>query len=177
MVSDAEALWLIENDRICTVYLCIGMIAAAPGWLALMYDPSWEYTDTLVCLGTGVNCVIYFLTLGLEVLFGRSVKKPADPDRAREKKNESLFRSKNGGFFSLRGVMTVFRTGSVRAMIGAWVHYFAFDIVVGRMMALDAEEVGISKLIVAPLLVITVAVGPLGPLLYVMIRVATTTFA
>lgn len=55
----------------------------------------------------------------------------------------------------------------------AWAHFLAFDLFVGRWIYLDGRERGISALLMAPMLFLTLMLGPLGFLLYVVLRGVT----
>lgn len=55
------------------------------------------------------------------------------------------------------------------ATIG-WVHFLAFDLFVGRWAYLDSRERGISALLMAPVLFLTLMIGPVGLLLYLALR-------
>lgn len=52
----------------------------------------------------------------------------------------------------------------------AWAHFLAFDLFVGRWIYLDGRERGISAFLMAPVLFITLMLGPLGFLLYLVLR-------
>jgi hypothetical protein len=52
----------------------------------------------------------------------------------------------------------------------AWAHFLAFDLFVGRWIYLDGRERGISALLMAPVLFLTLMLGPLGFLLYLVLR-------
>ncbi|MBF5044988.1 DUF4281 domain-containing protein [Aggregicoccus sp. 17bor-14] len=55
------------------------------------------------------------------------------------------------------------------ATIG-WVHFLAFDLFVGRWAYLDARERGVSPWLMAPVLLLTLMMGPLGLLAYLGLR-------
>jgi apolipoprotein N-acyltransferase len=55
----------------------------------------------------------------------------------------------------------------------AWAHFLAFDLFVGRWIYLDGYEGGISALLLAPVLFLTLMLGPLGFLLFLVLRVTT----
>ena len=55
-----------------------------------------------------------------------------------------------------------------------WVHYLAFDLFVGSWQVRDAQERGIPHLAVVPSLILTFLFGPVGLLLYFIIRLAKT---
>ncbi len=52
----------------------------------------------------------------------------------------------------------------------AWVHFLAFDLFVGRWAYLDSQERGIHPLVMAPVLLCTFMLGPIGYLLYLGVR-------
>ncbi len=52
----------------------------------------------------------------------------------------------------------------------AWTHYLVFDLFVGTWEAKDAQKNGISHWALIPCLLLTLFVGPIGFLLYMVIR-------
>src|SRR5262249_61298475 len=56
--------------------------------------------------------------------------------------------------------------GSPAGATIAWVHFLAFDLFVGRWVYLDSRERQVSPWLMAPLLFLTVMLGPAGLLLY-----------
>jgi hypothetical protein len=63
--------------------------------------------------------------------------------------------------------------GSEAGATIAWAHFLAFDLFVGRWIYLDSRERGLSAWLVSPLLVLTLLVGPLGLLGYLVARAST----
>lgn len=59
----------------------------------------------------------------------------------------------------------------------AWAHFLAFDLFVGRWTYLDGHERGISALLMAPVLFLTLMLGPIGFLLYLVLRSVTTRYS
>jgi hypothetical protein len=51
-----------------------------------------------------------------------------------------------------------------------WAHFIAFDLFVGRWIHLDSRERGIHPLVMAPVLVLTILLAPLGLLAYLLLR-------
>jgi len=72
------------------------------------------------------------------------------------------------GFSSLHGVAAFF--SSPYALTAGWVHYLVFDLFVGAWETRDAKRRGIPHLLVIPCLVVTLVVGPVGLLLYIVLR-------
>jgi hypothetical protein len=52
----------------------------------------------------------------------------------------------------------------------AWIHFLAFDLFVGRWIYRDGRERGIGALPLAAVLLLTLLLGPLGLLLYLLLR-------
>jgi hypothetical protein len=60
--------------------------------------------------------------------------------------------------------------GSPEGATIAWVHFLAFDVFVGRWIYLDSQERRFSPLLTAPILFLTLMLGPLGFLCYLVLR-------
>ena len=80
----------------------------------------------------------------------------------------SLFGRTPGGFSTLAGVGMLFSNPWV--LLAGWVYYLAFDLLVGSWELQDAQEHGISHLLVLPCLALTFLFGPAGWLLYTILR-------
>ncbi len=73
---------------------------------------------------------------------------------------------------TLEGVTTLFSIPQV--VLAGWIHYLVFDLFVGAWQSRDAARRGIPHLLVAPCLVLTLMLGPLGLLAYLVVRFART---
>ena len=71
-------------------------------------------------------------------------------------------------FTTLVGVMALFDSPG-GATIG-WIHYLAFDLFVGIWIARNADAHKISRWLQAPILFFTLMAGPIGLLLYLLLR-------
>lgn len=71
-------------------------------------------------------------------------------------------------FTTLAGIMAIFDTPG-GATIG-WVHYLAFDLFVGIWAARNADRRGINRIIQLPILFFILMAGPLGLVLYLILR-------
>lgn len=60
--------------------------------------------------------------------------------------------------------------GTPEAFVVAWIHFAAFDLFVGRWIYLDSRERQVHALIMAPILFLTLMLGPAGFLGYLGIR-------
>lgn len=76
----------------------------------------------------------------------------------------------SGGFQSLADVSTLFQNPWV--LLVGWIHYLAFDLFVGTWEVRDAAANGISHWLIIPCLVLTFMFGPVGFLLYLLVRTA-----
>ena len=74
-------------------------------------------------------------------------------------------------FSTLEGVMSL--QGNALAALVGWIHYLAFDLIIGWLIANDAEQIGLRRWAVVPALMLTFMLGPVGWLTYLLIRVLT----
>ena len=81
-----------------------------------------------------------------------------------------LSRGGGGGFGSIEEVRALFADD--HALTAGWVHYLAFDLVVGTLIARDAARSGVSALFTVPALALTFLFGPAGMLVYLVARLA-----
>ncbi len=124
----------------------IANTTALIGWILLAVAPRWSWTRWLVISGT-IPLLLAAAYLVLIVLF---------------------FGASDGGFDSLANVMKLFSSPNV--VLAAWIHYLAFDLFVGSWEVRDAQKSGVSHWFVIPCLVFTFLLGPIGFLLYHIVR-------
>lgn len=131
-----------------TMYLALNL-GVLPFWALLIFLPHARITELLV------HSVMMPLVLGVTYawLLATALSLPA-PEGA--------------GFSSLEGLMKLFTVEM--ALVAAWSHYIVFDLFVGAWEARDAQRVGLHHLLLAPCLVLTLLVGPIGLLSYIMVR-------
>lgn len=72
----------------------------------------------------------------------------------------SRFSGMGGGFDSLDNVAILM--SDRWALLAGWVHYLAFDLFVGAVMAARMDSAGVSRLVQTPILLSTFMLGPLG---------------
>jgi len=82
----------------------------------------------------------------------------------------TTFGSSPGGFSTLPAVATLF--SNPWALLAGWIHYLAFDLLVGSWEVRDARDRGVPHVLVLPCLVLTFLFGPAGWLLYMSVRSA-----
>ena len=119
-----------------------------PGWALLILLPRWKWTLSVICAG-----IIPFI-LGLVYLGLALSQVPAWPE--------------GGGFGSAAEVAILFSNPYL--LTGGWVHYLAFDLFVGSWEVQDAQRHNISHWMVVPCLVFTFMLGPIGLVLYLLLR-------
>ncbi len=76
-----------------------------------------------------------------------------------------------GGFNSIAQVRSLFQND--KALTAGWFHYLAFDLFVGTWVARDGIEriaSPLARLILVPCLAVTFMFGPIGFLLYQLVR-------
>lgn len=78
------------------------------------------------------------------------------------------FGGSEGGFSSLPDVARLFSNPWL--LLAGWLHYLAFDLLIGSWEVRDARERGVPHLLVVPCLILTFLFGPAGWLLYLGIR-------
>ncbi|MGN6147728.1 MAG: ABA4-like family protein [Rhizomicrobium sp.] len=120
-------------------------------WLLLIVAPRWKGTDLLV------HSMAVPVVIGLTYawLIARAFLGEGAP---------------GASFSSLAGVMSFF-TSPVAATAG-WIHYLVFDLFIGAWESRDAQRRGIPHWAVIPCLIVTLLFGPIGFLLYLILRMA-----
>jgi hypothetical protein len=79
-------------------------------------------------------------------------------------------RGSEGGFSSLAAVAQLF--GNRWLLLAGWVHYLAFDLFIGAWETRDAMARRVPRLLLAPCLLMTFMLGPIGLLCYHGLRAA-----
>jgi hypothetical protein len=77
-----------------------------------------------------------------------------------------------GGFGSISQVRELFANDWL--LLAGWVHYLAFDLFVGSWQVRDAQKHRIPHLALIPSLILTFLFGPVGFLVYLLIRLPRT---
>lgn len=80
------------------------------------------------------------------------------------------FAGSNGNFSSLAGVQALF-TNPFNLLAG-WVHYLAFDMLIGAWITRTAQAEKIPHLLILPCLALTFLFGPAGFLTFTALRAA-----
>ena len=75
-------------------------------------------------------------------------------------------------FGTLDGVMSLFQDKTL--VTAGWVHYLAFDLMVGIWIKRNSLKFGINHWLIIPCLLLTFMLGPVGLLIYLLIRFIKT---
>ena len=70
--------------------------------------------------------------------------------------------------YSIAGLRALFMSDG--GIVLGWTHYLAFDLFVGLWIARDADAKGFSRIVQLPILFATLMAGPIGLLLWLIIR-------
>lgn len=73
-----------------------------------------------------------------------------------------------GDFLSIGGIKALFASDG--GIVIGWTHYLAFDLFIGQWIAKDADHKGFSRLAQAPILLLTLLAGPIGLLIWLVVR-------
>lgn len=126
----------------------IVFLTAAPFWFLMIVLPAWSWTRRIVSspLIAAPAAAIYAI-LAVPRL-GELLPAVSQP--------------------TIESVSTLLGTPEGTAL--GWAHFIAFDLFLGRWMYLDARDRGVNALLMAPILVLTILLGPLGFLAYLAVR-------
>jgi hypothetical protein len=119
--------------------------AAVAGWTALVLLPRW--TILLDGLRYGLIGALSLAYAALVMVY---------------------FTGAGGGFGSIAAVRTLFASDPV--LLAGWLHYLAFDLFVGIWIAGQADALGLSRWLQAPILLATFMFGPLGLAVFLLWR-------
>jgi hypothetical protein len=115
-------------------------------WLILIIAPHWKYTERIVQLGVIPLLLAIIYTYLIAFNIGSS----------------------EGGFDSLESVGKLFQNPYL--LLAGWIHYLAFDLWVGSWEVGDARKNKIPHFLIIPCLVFTFFFGPVGLLMYILVR-------
>ncbi|MBY0436428.1 MAG: DUF4281 domain-containing protein [Cyclobacteriaceae bacterium] len=116
------------------------------GWILMAVAPRWKWTKKIVLSGL-LPLVLGLVYLMLIVVF---------------------FGKSEGDFSSLEGVGKLFENPF--ALTAGWIHYLAFDMFIGAWEINDSQRLGIHHGWVVPCLFFTFMFGPIGLILYFIVR-------
>ena len=147
MLAEVDYLSYIMTPEIIFT-LCSNM--AILGWIIMAVAPRWKFTHLIVTSGA-----VSFVLAG--VYFWIIV---------------TTFGEAEGNFSSLQGVIQLFQNPN--AVLAGWIHYLAFDLFIGAWILKNSQQQGIHHLLIIPVLFLTLMFGPIGLLIYLVIRAIKT---
>jgi hypothetical protein len=118
-----------------------------PQWILMIFVPNWQWTQRLV--NSYIIPIILAVIYAFYVLSGMG-----DLD----------FKA----FSTLVGVKNLFTVE--QGVLAGWIHYLCFDLFVGSWVYNNSRERGVKHILVIPCLFFCFMLGPIGLLLYLIIR-------
>ena len=120
------------------------------GWLVLLFAPFWK---------NRVYYVFGLIIILFAIIYAWLIFSQFDP---------GIFKS----FGTLDGVAGLF--SDKRMLLAGWVHFLAFDLLAGIYITRSAQAHQINHWLITPALALTFMLGPVGVLVYTLIRVVKT---
>ncbi len=122
-----------------------------PMWILMITIPNWKVTQFLMQKRVIpiILSILYFFYVVQE-----------------------FFSSGMMDFGTLASVMNIFTKES--AVLAGWLHYLAFDLLIGIWMLEQNKNIQISSLVMLPCLLGTFMFGPFGFLLFTIIKTVKT---
>jgi ABA DEFICIENT 4-like len=121
-------------------------VVAFAGWALLFFAPRGPRVAAYVLyLCVGLLCLAYAVMFTVQL--------------------DEYFR---GDLTGIAGIRALFATDG--GIVIGWTHYLAFDLFIGQWIAKDADHKGFSRLAQSPILLLTLLAGPIGLLVWLVIR-------
>ncbi|MGB5818379.1 MAG: ABA4-like family protein [Saonia sp.] len=130
-----------------TEVFSLANMAAMPMWLLMILLPKWKATRFLI----DFKVIPLLLSAVYAIYIFQAIRIGGGMD-----------------FGSLASVMALFTEEN--AVLAGWVHYLAFDLLVGMWILDQNKTLGIHQLLIAPCLIGTFMFGPIGFLLFIIIK-------
>lgn len=134
-----------------TTVFSIANALVLPMWLLLLIAPNWKVTRFLIDFKV--------IPLVLAVIYAFYVIT-------------GLIHTGMPDFGDLQSVMALFT--EQEAVLAGWIHYLSFDLLVGMWMVNQNRTLGIHKGLMFPCLLGTFMFGPLGFLLFMILKFSKT---
>ncbi|TLF45762.1 ABA4-like family protein [Maribacter aurantiacus] len=130
-----------------TIVFSLANILVLPMWVLMIFLPKWRPTGFLID-----NKIIPIVLSGLYVFYILQV----------------LISNGMMDFGSLKSVMELFTIEN--AALAGWIHYLAFDLLIGMWMIDQNKDLNLHQVLMAPCLFLTFMFGPLGFLLFMVLK-------
>jgi hypothetical protein len=130
-----------------TEIFSIASTAAMLMWVLMIFLPKWKATRFLIDYKVIpiLLSIIYAIYIFIAIRIGGMMD-----------------------FGSLESVMSLFTEEN--AVLAGWIHYLSFDLLIGMWMLNQNEKIGIHHLLLVPCLLGTFMFGPIGFLLFMIIK-------
>jgi hypothetical protein len=123
-------------------------LLAVPFWALMILLPKWSWTTRIVRSPLIVLPIVAIYAALIAPDFANVWASVSNP--------------------TLDGVAELL--GSPAGAAAGWAHMIAFDLFVGRWSYLDSRERGVPVLLMAPILFLTIMLGPIGLAAYLAVR-------
>lgn len=129
----------------------VGNTAVLPVWLLMLFAPRWRYTQMLA----NSYAVVLLLAVMYAIIAFTFIGAIAEAD-----------------FMRLQGIKNLFLSAGKHDyfVTAAWFHYLAFDLAVGTHIFREGQRLEIPHLLLVPCLLFTFVLGPVGFLLFYVVR-------
>ena len=125
----------------------IGGLSAMPMWALMILFPNWKLTRLLI----DYKVVPIFIAIIYVIYITLTMSADGLADF--------------GSFASVKELFT-----QDNAILAGWMHYICFDLLVGMWMVNQNRDIKIHQLLMAPCLFFTFMFGPVGFLLFMIIK-------
>lgn len=130
-----------------TVFLLSNLLVM-PFWFLMLLLPHWRWTQRILASPWVIGPAALLYVLLVLPALGSLLPQLANPQ--------------------LDAIAALL--GTPQGATVAWAHFLAFDLFAGRWAYLDSRQRQLSAWIVSPVLFLILMVGPLGLLLYLLLR-------
>jgi hypothetical protein len=130
-----------------TEVFSIANMIAIPMWVLMLFFSKWKVTRFLI----DFKVIPLALAFMYAIYIFQAIQTSGMMD-----------------FGSLTSVITLFTEEN--AVLAGWIHYLAFDLIVGMWVLDQNKELKINQLVMAPCLFLTFMLGPIGFLLFMIIK-------
>lgn len=131
-----------------TTLFRLAFLAAAPFWALMIITPTWSVARRIVSSPLIVLPALVVWAFAIAPVFGTFAAEMLSPD--------------------LAGVKALLADDRVVAAV--WAQVIAWDLFIGRWMYLDSRARRFHPLLMAPILVLTILLSPIGAPLYLALR-------
>ncbi len=132
----------MDNEQLFSICSTVAMI----GWIILIFFPFWKSRESYVF---GIIIILFSIIYTWLIFLNF---------------DKNLISS----FNTLEGVGNLF--ANKQMLLAGWVHYLAFDLLAGIYVVRNARAHSINHWITTPALALCFLFGPVGILLYTLIR-------